>query len=134
MIKVAITGSQLYENKRKIKDAIFKLKETFKDDLEIVSGGRKQGADKYVKKYALEFGCEYREYNPAHTNKNLYSVLPETFYGKQYSVKNIFIRNSMLVKAADYLILFMSEKDNGADILHVIDTATKINKKIVKIF
>ena len=40
----------------------------------------------------------------------------------------------MLVKAADYLILFMSEKDNGADILHVIDTATKINKKIVKIF
>ena len=38
-MKIAIIGSRSYTNKRKIKEFIFQLKNKFKEDLVIVSGG-----------------------------------------------------------------------------------------------
>ena len=58
-MKVAIVGSRQYTNKRRIQEFIFKLKEKYGDKLEIVSGGQKQGADGYAKKFALEFDTKY---------------------------------------------------------------------------
>ena len=45
-MKVAIVGSRRYENKKKIKEFIFKLKEEYGTDTIIVSGGCKQFAGK----------------------------------------------------------------------------------------
>jgi len=59
-MKVAIVGSRRYENKKKIKDFVFKLKEQYGTDTIIVSGGCKTGADKYAKKYALELDYNTR--------------------------------------------------------------------------
>ena len=53
--KCAIIGSREYTNKRKIQEFVFKLKEKYKGDVVIVSGGAKHGADKYAKRYALDF-------------------------------------------------------------------------------
>ena len=50
-MRVGIVGSRRYENKKKIKDFIFKLKQEHGEDTIIVSGGCKNGADKYAKKY-----------------------------------------------------------------------------------
>ena len=44
-MKVAIVGSREYTNKRRIQEFIHKLKERWGNDLEIVSGGQKDGAD-----------------------------------------------------------------------------------------
>ena len=63
-MKVAIVGSRRYENKRKIKEFIFKLKNKYGDKTTIISGGSKDGADRYAKKYALELGLQYEEYLP----------------------------------------------------------------------
>ena len=52
-MKVAIVGSRRYENKKKIKDFVFKLKQQYGNNTIIVSGGCKTGADRYAKKYAL---------------------------------------------------------------------------------
>jgi predicted Rossmann fold nucleotide-binding protein DprA/Smf involved in DNA uptake len=60
-LKVGIVGSRKYENRRKIKEFIFKLKQERGTDTIIVSGGCKQGADFYAKKYALELGLQYEE-------------------------------------------------------------------------
>ena len=49
-MKIAIVGSRRYENKKKIKDFIFKLKKEYGEDTIIVSGGCKDGADRYAKK------------------------------------------------------------------------------------
>ena len=70
-LRIGITGSKLYESKIKIKEFIFNLRKQHQGDIEIVSLGDQFGADKYVKRYALEYGYLYREMNPAHTNKNL---------------------------------------------------------------
>ena len=82
-MKVAIVGSRQYENTRKIKDTLSDLKRKFGDELIIVSGGAQNGADRYAKKYALEFGIRYREFNPAHTPRNLYSAMSDDYYSKQ---------------------------------------------------
>ena len=92
-MRVGIIGSRTYENKRKIREMIWKLKNQFKDELTIVSGGCVDGADKYAKKFALELDCKYLEFNPAHTPKNLYSYMKEEWYGKKYSPKNFYVRN-----------------------------------------
>ena len=70
-MRVAIVGSRKYTNKRKIQEFIWKLRERFGDKLEIVSGGQKDGADGYVKKYSLEFEVNYSEFPPAHYNHNI---------------------------------------------------------------
>lgn len=129
-IRIAIIGSRTYENKKKIRDMIFKLKNTFGDKLEIVSGGSHNGADKYAKKYALEFGVTYKEFNPAHTVKNLYSMMPDSYYGKPYHVSQLFHRNELLAKYCDKMICFRSTgKSNGSD--HAVEMAQKHNKPVV---
>ena len=89
-MKIAIVGSRRYENKKKIKDFIFKLKNEYGEETIIVSGGCKDGADKYAKKYALELGLQYEEYPPFHEVHNLYCTIPATSYSKPYNVKNFF--------------------------------------------
>ena len=81
-MRVGIIGSRTYENKRKIKQMVFELKQKFGNELTIVSGGCKDGADRYARKYALEMDCKYVEFNPAHTVRNLYSALHNAYYGK----------------------------------------------------
>jgi len=129
-LKIAIIGSRVYENKRKIRDMIFKLKQTFGDSLEIVSGGSLNGADKYAKKFSLELGVNYKEFNPAHTVKNLYSAMPDSYYGKPFHVSQLFHRNSLIAKYCDKMIIFRSEgKSNGSD--HAMKEAVKLEKPVV---
>ena len=50
-IKIGIVGSRKYTDKRRIKDLIFEIKEKYGDGVEIVSGGQRDGADGFAKKY-----------------------------------------------------------------------------------
>ena len=129
-MKIGIIGSREYQNHRKIKDAIFSLKNRF-NDITIVSGGCLDGADRFAKKYAIELGCNYIEFNPAHTPKNLYSALHENYYGKEYAPKNFFHRNKMIAKYVDYLIAFIPEGKKASGSEHTIKEAKKLNKKVV---
>ena len=49
-MKVAIVGSRKYTNRRKIQEFVFKLKQKWGNELEVVSGGQVDGADGYAKK------------------------------------------------------------------------------------
>ena len=73
-MKVAIVGSRQYTNKRKIQEFVFKLRQKYGEKLEIVSGGQKEGADGYAKKYALEFDVNYSEFPPAHYTHNMQRI------------------------------------------------------------
>lgn len=130
-MKIAIIGSRKYENKRKIKEMIFELKQRFGDKLIIISGGAKDGADKYAKKYAIEFGISYKEYNPAHTPRNLYSAMPNHYYGKQYHVSQFFHRNGLIAKDCDIMVGFIPDgvKSNGSQ--DALKQAKKLDKNII---
>lgn len=132
LVKVALIGSRTYENRQKIRDMIYTLKQAIGPNLEIVSGGAADGADKYVKKYALELGVKYKEFNPAFTQRNLYSAMPDSYYGKPFHVSQLFHRNSLIVNYADKVIAFRSSgKSNGTDF--VINECVKTNKPCVVI-
>ena len=130
-IKIAIIGSREYENKRKIRDMIFKLKQTFGDKLEIISGGCPSGADKYAKKYSVELGVNYREFNPAHTVKNLYSVMPDSYYSKPFHTTQFFHRNELIARYCDNMIAFIDSTSTSKGSQHAVSMAQKHNKPVV---
>ena len=132
-MKVAIVGSRRYENRNKIKKFIFRLVEKYGETVTIVSGGCKDGADRYAKKYALELGAQYREYPPFHEVHNLYCVLPENCYSKPYNVKYFFVRNKQIAQNSDIVVGFIPEGVKSDGTLSTIKYAKQFNKKVMVI-
>ena len=130
-MRVAIVGSRRYENKKKIKDFIFKLKEQYGNDTIIVSGGCKTGADKYAKKYTLELGLQYEEYPPFHEVHNLYCVLPESRYNKDFSMRNFFVRNKIIASVSDFIVAFIPNGVEAKGTISTLEYAKKLDKKRV---
>lgn len=132
-IRVGITGSRTYENKNNIKLFIFKLKEQTADEVIVVGMGDKDGTDRYVKKYALELGYSYEEMNLAHTPKNLYSLMAESYYNKPYQNKNLFQRNKIYCQYIAKCVIFDNTNQQDKKISNLINQLTKLNKKAVLI-
>ena len=130
-MKVAVIGSRDYQNIRKIKLTLFELKRKFGDKLIIISGGAKYGADKFARKYALEFGMRYREFNPAHTTKNLYSAMSDDYYDKPYHVSQFHHRNNLIAKNCDYMIALIPNGSTANGSESAIKSAQKHEKKVV---
>ena len=128
-LRVGIVGSRKYENKKRIKDLIFHIKNQYGSDTVIISGGCPTGADKYAKKYALELGLQYEEFPPAHHQHNLYCRFGEEQYGKPYKVSNFFKRNKQIAIFSDMIVGFIpyGQKSNGT--MYTINAAKKLNKK-----
>ncbi len=128
---IGITGPKTFENRAKIKTFIFKLKEKTSDKIEIVSLGDKNGADSYVKKYALEFGYEYREMNPAHTNKNLYSLMSEAYYEKPYHAKNFHQQTKIYTQYIDKCVIFDDSNMQDKKVQSILKALNRSRKKAV---
>ena len=128
-MRVAIVGSRRYENKKKIKDFVFKLKNQYGEKTIIVSGGCKTGADKYAKKYALELGLQYEEYPPFHEVHNLYCVLPESRYNKDFSMRNFFVRNKIIASTSDFIVAFVPDGVEAKGTISTLEYAKKLDKK-----
>lgn len=133
-LRVGITGDRLYENRYRIKEFIFNLRKQVPDtEIEIVSLGDTSGADKHVKKYSLELGYEYREMNPPHTNKNLYSVMSESFYGKPYLAKNVFARDKIFAGYIELCVIFDQNNPISRKCVNILKEIRKLKKKVVVI-
>ncbi len=128
-MKVGIVGSRRWTNRKKIKDFIFELKKKFGDDLVIVSGGCRNGADHFAKKYALEFDVRYEEYPPFHEAHNMYCKLPERLYNKPYHVSNYFARNKLIAKNSDSTIAFIPDGMTSNGSMSTIKYAEKFGKE-----
>ncbi len=130
-MRIAIIGSRIYENSRKIKTLLSELKARFGTELTIISSGGTEGADKYVRKTAIEFEIEYKEYNLAHTHKNLYSAMSEHYYGKPYHVSQFHHRNNLIAKNCDMMIALIPQTDTSKSCENIIHLVQKHNKKVV---
>jgi predicted Rossmann fold nucleotide-binding protein DprA/Smf involved in DNA uptake len=128
-IRVGIVGSRKYENRKKIKEFIFKLKTDKGANTIIVSGGCKTGADRYAKKYALELGLQYQEFPPFHETWNIYCPKDKRDYGKPYNVKNFFARNKIIAAYSDYVVAFIPRGVESKGSMSTISYAKKFGKK-----
>ena len=129
-MKIGIVGSRKYESKRKIKDFIFRIKEKYGEDITIVSGGCKDGADKFARKFALEFGIKYKEFNPAHTTKNLYSAMSDNYYDKPYHVSQFHHRNMLIARDCDVMMAYIPNGRISNGSISAIKKAKKFNKPV----
>ena len=131
-IKVGIVGSRVYTNKNKVKDLIFKIKEKHGENVEIVSGGQREGVDGFAKKFALEFNMNYVEFPPSHYTWNMHCKLPATQYNKPYYVSNYFKRNKQIAEYSDIVIAFIPDGIESRGTMSTVEYAKK-EKKLVKI-
>lgn len=130
-MKCAIIGSREYENVSRVKDILTDLKKRYGTELVIISGGCPDGADKYAKKYALEFGINYKEFNPAHTPRNLHSAMSDNYYGKPYHVSQFHHRNMLIAKDCDVMIALIPKGVSSKGSASAINAAKRFNKKVV---
>ena len=130
-IKIGIVGSRRYTNKKKIKDLIFQIKENY-IDAEIVSGGQRDGADGYAKKFALELDMKYVEFPPSHYNWNMHCKLSATKYNKPYYVTNYFKRNKQIAEYSDIIVAFIPDGVESKGTMNTISHAEQL-KKMIKI-
>ena len=131
-VKIGIVGSRKYTDKKKVKDLLFEIKEKYGNEVEIVSGGQKEGADGYAKKFALEFGMKYVEFPPSHYNWNMHCKLPATKYNKPYYVTNYFKRNKQIAEYSDIIVAFIPEGVESRGTMNTIEHAKK-QKKLIQI-
>jgi 3-deoxy-D-arabino-heptulosonate 7-phosphate (DAHP) synthase len=115
----------------KIKNFIFKLKDQTQEAITIVGLGDRNGADKYVKKFALELGYEYREMNPAHTTKNLYSLMTESYYDKPYQPKNLHQQAKIFSNFVDSCVLFDDTNQQDKKVNNLLKHLNKARKRTV---
>ena len=132
-LRVGIVGSRKYENRKKIKDFIFKLKNEKGTNTIIVSGGCKSGADRYAKKYALELGLQYQEFPPFHENWNIYCPKNKSDYGKPYNIKNFYARNKIIAAYCEYIVAFIPRGVEARGSSSTITYAKKFGKKTIVI-
>ena len=131
MVKIAIIGSRSYTNKRKIRQFVWELKEKFGDRLIIISGGAKDGADKYAKRFSLDFDVKYSEFPAYHDPHNIHCVFESFRYGKQYNVGHYHRRNKDLVEYSDKVVAFCTNGVVTNGTLSALQHAEKINKKSI---
>ena len=131
-IKIGIVGSRTYTNKQKIKDLIFEIKEKYGNDVEIVSGGQKNGADGLAKKCALEFDMIYVEFPPVHYSHNIHCKLSAKHYNKPYYVTNYFKRNKQIAEYSNIIVAFIPDGVESKGTMNTVSHAREL-KKLVKI-
>ena len=105
-MRVALIGHETYENRVEIKDIIFKLNKKFGNDLIIVTRGKKDGIEKWVRKYSLEMNMKYIEYNPANTSRTLYSGMEDEYYDKPYHPTQPLHQYDCIVHNSDKIVYF----------------------------
>ena len=131
MVKIAIIGSRSYTNKRKIKQFVWELKQKFSDRLVIVSGGAKDGADKYAKRFALDFDVNYSEFPAYHEPHNIHCVKESFRYNKQYNVGHYHRRNKDLVEYSDKVVAFCLNGEISNGTASALKYAHKIEIKYI---
>lgn len=132
-VRIGITGNSLYEDRMKIKEFIFNLRNKVDGVIEIIGLGDLNGADKHIKKYSLELGYTYKEFNLPHTPKNLYSLMSESYYNKPYAKRNVFQRDKIFAKYIDMCIIFEKSDPVGFKASNIIKEVNKLKKNLVVI-
>jgi hypothetical protein len=131
MTRIAIIGNTGWQNRRKVQETLQKLKSQFNDDLIIVGAGGNEGANSMVRKYTLEFGLRYEEYNPSFSGYNMYSAMPESYYGKPYHFSQLHHRMKLIAERCDYMMIMTNEDTLDPVLKTAYNNVNKLKKPVV---
>tara|TARA_Y100000310_G_scaffold292168_1_gene320732 strand:+ start:8 stop:409 length:402 start_codon:yes stop_codon:yes gene_type:complete len=130
-MKVAVIGNKEWQNKQKVQDTLLNLKRQFGNELIVVGAGGTEGANHMIRKFTLEFGIKYEEYNPSYSGRNLYSALPPSYYGKKYHFSQLLHRMRILAENCEYMIILNNENKLNPQLKTAYTRITKLEKPVV---
>jgi len=131
MTRVAVIGNTSWQNKRKVQETLQMLKRKFGEELIVVGAGGNEGANSMVRKYTLEFGLRYEEYNPSFSGYNIYSAMPESYYGKPYHFSQLHHRMKLIAERCDYMMILTNEMQLDPVLQTAWTKTKKLNKPVV---
>lgn len=131
MTKVAVIGNTGWQNRRKVQQTLQELKQRFGTELLIIGAGGQEGANSMVRKYALEFGMQYQEFNPSFSGYNLYSAMPESYYGKPYHFSQLHHRMKLIAQHCDYMMIMTNESALDPVLKTAYTNVKKLEKPVV---
>jgi len=131
MTKVAVIGNTGWQNRRKVQQTLQELKQRFGDELTVIGAGGQEGANSMVRKYALEFGMNYQEFNPSFSGYNLYSAMPESYYGKPYHFSQLHHRMKLIAEHCNYMMIMTNETTLDPVLKTAWNNVKKQNKPVV---
>ena len=111
MITIGMIGPETCFKKTEAKELLFKIKQTYGSTATVFSGGNQEGVERDIRKYALEFGLKYKEFNPSFTGSNGYSFLPESYFKKNYHFSHFGHRYEEMLRRIDRLVVFEQADD-----------------------
>ena len=127
---VAIIGNTNWQSRRKIQEILFNLKSQFNDDVKIVGAGG-DGANNMIRKAALEFGMQYEEYNPSFSGRNMYSAMPDSYYGKPYHFSQLHHRMKLIAQRCDHMLILTNEDVLDPVLKTAYNNINKLKKPVV---
>ena len=131
MKNIVVTGSTNWQDRVKLKNTLFELKNRVGDGLRIISGGFALGTDLYVKKFTRDLDIDYAEIPPYNYQWNHYCIEPSYKFGNQFDKRYIFMRNELLAKSSDLFVIFWVESDEYK--VYYEDLANRAIKKDKKV-
>jgi hypothetical protein len=129
--RVAVIGNTNWQNRRKVQETLQMLKTKFGEELIVVGAGGNEGANSMVRKYTLEFGLQYEEYNPSFSGYNIYSAMPESYYGKPYHFSQLHHRMKLIAERCDYMMILTNEMQLDPVLQTAWTKSKKLNKPVV---
>ena len=131
MTRVAVIGNTNWQNKRMVQETLRNLKQRFGDDVIVLGAGGAEGANSMVRKFALEFGMQYEEYNPSFSGYNVHSAMPESYYGKSYHFSQLHHRMKLIAERCDYMIIMTNESQLDPVLKTAYTNTKKLEKPVV---
>jgi hypothetical protein len=131
MNRVAVIGNTGWQNRRKVQETLQQLKKRFGNELIIIGAGGQEGANSMVRKYTLEFGIKYEEYNPSFSGYNMYSAMPESYYGKSYHFSQLHHRMKLIAERCDYMMILTNEDALDPVLKTAYTNINKLKKPVV---
>ena len=107
------------------------LKLKFPDGVTVVGAGGAEGANSFIRKYAIEFGMDYKEFNPSFSGYNLYSAMPESYYGKSYHFSQLHHRMKLIAEQCDYMMILTNEEELDPVLKTAYTNINKLKKPVV---
>ena len=129
-MRIAVIGNNEWQNKRKIQQVLTDLKQRFGNELIIIGAGGSEGANHMIRKFTLEFGIQYKVCNASYTGYNLYSALPESYYGKKYHFSQLLHRMKILSENCDCLVIMNNEESLNPQLKTAYNKINKLNKPV----
>ena len=129
IVKIGIIGSKDWQSRRKLQEILRKLK-TIEPPVTVLGQGGNEGAGAMVKKLCITMGLDYSEYNPSYSGHNLYSAMPESYFGKRYHFTQLLHRMTLLAKSCDKIIVLL-KGDIDPQIKSALKQANKLDIPVV---